>query len=566
MPIATIPPGVELSSDETRVKVDEIIDAVNTLSGEATPGQVAVDASATPGYLGSDAAEGVLRVDSTLTRTDGGNYVTLGVTPDSVVNSISTEGATALTGAVTLSEGANVTLTQAGQDIEVAATMTPAGSDGQVQYNNGGSLGGDSAFTFDDTTKALSAGLLGTTQSHSFSGETVVCTRLGGAAGIVGQRRHATAILANEVLAQFVGWGRVDAWAAAAVGAYMQSVASENWSESGAHGSRLEFWTVANGGTTAALAASIANNKLLRCYGSIQVDGSGTLGGANTDVFTFLARMLPRTTATNPVDSTPANRPTGSAGELALYSNQVFICTDAGTPTWRRIATWAEAASFTSLSASGTVTFSSTVNLNGNTTLGDASTDTITCTGRLNPRLCASDPLHATAGSRPAGTVGEIARYGGDFYICRNATTPEWAKIGGTKSTSFSVVGSGTNCAVGDGVYAFRVPSDMNGMNLIGVGAGVVTAGTTGTTDIQLRRLRDTAGTPRTRTAADMLSTKLTIDSAEVDSETAATAAVIDTSYDDVQTGDLILVDIDAVSTTAPKGLSVSLVFALPTI
>ena len=52
---------------------------------------------------------------------------------------------------------------------------------------------------------------------------------------------------------------------------------------------------------------------------------------------------------------------------------------------------------------------------------------------------------------------------------------------------------------------------------------------------------------------------KLTIDSAETGSDTAATAAVINTSNDDLATNDVLRVDIDAVSTTPPQGLIVTL-------
>ena len=61
-----------------------------------------------------------------------------------------------------------------------------------------------------------------------------------------------------------------------------------------------------------------------------------------------------------------------------------------------------------------------------------------------------------------------------------------------------------------------------------------------------------------------MLSTKLTIDSAETGSDTAATPAVIDTSNDDVSENDLLRVDVDAVQTTAAKGLWITLGFQLP--
>jgi hypothetical protein len=117
------------------------------------------------------------------------------------------------------------------------------------------------------------------------------------------------------------------------------------------------------------------------------------------------------------------------------------------------------------------------------------------------------------------------------------------------------VVDAGTDTATGDGKAFFRVPAELNGMNLTGVAATVYTAGTTGTTDIQLRNKTD---------SADMLSTKMTIDSTETDTSTAATAAVINTSTDDVVTGDVIAIDVDAVSTTAAKGLYVEMRFELP--
>ena len=42
--------------------------------------KVGIDSSATPGYLGAAAGDGVLRVSSPLTYTDGGDYITLGIT------------------------------------------------------------------------------------------------------------------------------------------------------------------------------------------------------------------------------------------------------------------------------------------------------------------------------------------------------------------------------------------------------------------------------------------------------------------------------------------------------
>ena len=117
----------------------------------------------------------------------------------------------------------------------------------------------------------------------------------------------------------------------------------------------------------------------------------------------------------------------------------------------------------------------------------------------------------------------------------------------------YVVFGFTTNVAVGDGAGYAVIPIALNGFNLVRVHARVITAGTTGTTDIQIHNVTQ---------AADMLSTKLTIDSGETGSDTAAAAAVIDTGNDDVATNDLLRIDVDAVSTTPPKGLLVTLEFA----
>lgn len=127
----------------------------------------------------------------------------------------------------------------------------------------------------------------------------------------------------------------------------------------------------------------------------------------------------------------------------------------------------------------------------------------------------------------------------------------------GTAVVPIIVFNDATDCSTGDGAgdVWFRVPSILNGWDLVGVAACCQTAGTTGTMDIQVHNVTQ---------AADMLTTKITIDSGETDSSTAATPAVIDTNNDDVATGDQIRIDVDAVHTTAAKGLLVELQFRLP--
>jgi hypothetical protein len=85
---------------------------------------------------------------------------------------------------------------------------------------------------------------------------------------------------------------------------------------------------------------------------------------------------------------------------------------------------------------------------------------------------------------------------------------------------------------------------------LTAVHAEVATAGTTGVTTFDINR-----------NGTSMLSTKLTIDSGETGSDTAATAAVIDAAQDDTSVNDVITIDIDGVSTTAPKGAVITMTF-----
>lgn len=120
---------------------------------------------------------------------------------------------------------------------------------------------------------------------------------------------------------------------------------------------------------------------------------------------------------------------------------------------------------------------------------------------------------------------------------------------------------AGSAITTGDGKACFRVPSTMNGWNLVAVSGALSTVSSSGLPTFQIRRSRRTNAT--TRSDADMLSTKLSIDASEFDSVDATTAVVIDTANDDVNTGDMIYIDIDVAGTGA-KGLVAELTFQLP--
>ena len=138
------------------------------------------------------------------------------------------------------------------------------------------------------------------------------------------------------------------------------------------------------------------------------------------------------------------------------------------------------------------------------------------------------------------------------------AVTPDGlagSDVLGGRTIQIIVFDFGVDLATGDGKFYFHIDQRLAGMNIVDVHAEVITAGTTGTTDIQLHNLT---------AAADILSTKLTIDSGETGSDTAAAVAVINASEDDLTLNDVIRVDVDAISTTAPKGLIVTIGCRLP--
>jgi len=120
---------------------------------------------------------------------------------------------------------------------------------------------------------------------------------------------------------------------------------------------------------------------------------------------------------------------------------------------------------------------------------------------------------------------------------------------------------NGDAITVGDSKAYATIPSTLNGWNLVEVAAQLSTVSSSGIPTVQLHRSRRASAT--TRTLADMLSTKLTIDASEFESSDAAAAAVIDTANDDVNTGDQVHVDIDVAGTGA-KGLFVLMTFRLP--
>jgi hypothetical protein len=160
------------------------------------------------------------------------------------------------------------------------------------------------------------------------------------------------------------------------------------------------------------------------------------------------------------------------------------------------------------------------------------------------------DLLVATGANAASVLPVASKKYSLMYADSAEATGLKYGAIRYVELTAFDYT---TDCATGDGKAYLHIPAQLDGLDLVEVHAECITAGTTGTMDIQIYNIDN---------ALDMLSTKLTIDSAETGSDTAATAAVINTSNDHVNVNDMLRIDVDAVHTTEAKGLIVTLGFA----
>jgi hypothetical protein len=126
----------------------------------------------------------------------------------------------------------------------------------------------------------------------------------------------------------------------------------------------------------------------------------------------------------------------------------------------------------------------------------------------------------------------------------------------GSENTGWTIHDSDVDTAVADGKQAFTIPAYMNGWNLVAVTGSIhdLNSATGGNTTFMVRRVRGA-------TAVNMLSTGVTV----AYTDYTASDGTIDTSNDDLQTGDRIFIDIDSVTTGAvQKGAYVTCVFRLP--
>jgi hypothetical protein len=188
----------------------------------------------------------------------------------------------------------------------------------------------------------------------------------------------------------------------------------------------------------------------------------------------------------------------------------------------------------------------------------DKAANILTVTGGVVSGDCATNCLTLDTSAVTGSKTLTIPNHTGTMVVAANSR----------KVVQIEVFPVGTAASTGDGKTYFRIPSSLNGMNLVAVSANVYAAGTTGTLNIDIARCAaTTAGAICTGTGtsiSDALTTNITIDSGENDTATAATPAVINTSADDVATGQVLRIDIDAIHTTPSTGLLLNMEFELP--
>lgn len=138
------------------------------------------------------------------------------------------------------------------------------------------------------------------------------------------------------------------------------------------------------------------------------------------------------------------------------------------------------------------------------------------------------------------------------------------SNVFGTKVIPIQVFDGATAITSGDGKAYVRVPAQLNGMNIVSAAMSVVVKSTTGKPTVQIARGRQSSATSDF-TYSDVLSAsrKLTVDVSEYDSRHAVSAAIINPANDDLATGDLLRIDVDASGNPA-KGLNINIICQLP--
>lgn len=143
---------------------------------------------------------------------------------------------------------------------------TPGGADSQIQYNNGGAFGGDSAFTFDDTKKAvlLSGGTLTSTADRWFKTTGTFPNTAGSWAGVtidVTSSGTSPSAVRGTTLNLGSGYTGTGSTFGVAIGNQASGTATLNWSTpSGNYGLNVEAGATSGSIEIIGISGTVYNN------------------------------------------------------------------------------------------------------------------------------------------------------------------------------------------------------------------------------------------------------------------------------------------------------------------
>jgi len=169
---------------------------------------------------------------------------------------------------------------------------TPSGSDSYIQYNNGGSFGGDSSFVWDDTNKRLGIGCSDPEYAIEISADAAESQIVSASFGTSsfprifvqrsrGTRASRSAVQSGDSLGQFAFRGQFGTGTNWFYGSYIESFATENWNASN-RGADLRFQTTTTGSTSRTERFRISDSGKLY---SFNMYSGYTIGGTNKDVY-----------------------------------------------------------------------------------------------------------------------------------------------------------------------------------------------------------------------------------------------------------------------------------------
>ena len=172
----------------------------------------------------------------------------------------------------------------------------------------------------------------------------------------------------------------------------------------------------------------------------------------------------------------------------------------------------------------------------------------------FDPTLIATNSDAASAAGSAAATASDLASSA--FITASDALSKITARsaVWDRKTVVLKLFAEASSFGVGDDQMRFTIPSTLNAMDLVSVGAHVYTAPTSDSLHIDIYNITS---------AGDMLTSCMKIDQAAKDTNASTSAAVINGAFDGVTTAEELRVDVTSVGSGA-KGLEVRLTFKRP--